>query len=102
MIKFAIKLEREAAILMLQAVGELEDRKLAMTAASISGDEAMHWAVLRQAIGLFPVPVSFIPFSLEEKYEVEFGEEEIEEGKKAGKGEEIGEGEQMKGMEGEQ
>lgn len=100
-IKFAIKLEREAAILMLQAVGELEDRKLAMTASSISGDEAMHWAALRQAIGLFPVPVSFIPFSLEEKYEVEFGEEEIEEGKKTGKGGEIGEGEQMKEMEGE-
>lgn len=43
----------------------------------------------------------FIPFSLEEKYEEEFGEEEIEEGKKTGKGEEIDEGEQMKEMEGE-
>jgi hypothetical protein len=98
-IHFAIKLEKEAAILALQAVGQLEDKELAMVSASISGDEAMHWAALRKALGLFPVPVSFIPFSLQDQdYENEMGEEEIEEGKKAGKGEDIDEGRQMKKM----
>jgi hypothetical protein len=33
---------------------------LAGLAASIVGVEAMHWAVLRNALGEDPVPVSFI------------------------------------------
>jgi hypothetical protein len=33
---------------------------LAKAAASILGDEAMHWAVLRQALGEEPVPAAFV------------------------------------------
>ena len=29
-------------------------------AASILGDEAMHWAILRQALGEAPVPAAFM------------------------------------------
>ena len=32
----------------------------AISAASILGDEAMHWAVLRQAVGDEPVPAAFV------------------------------------------
>lgn len=94
-IKLAISLEREAAIIALQAVSKLEDRKIAEVSASISGDEAMHWTALRAELGLFPVPVSFIPLKLEEQEYEEDEEEEIEEGEKVGAGEEIDKGEQM-------
>lgn len=33
---------------------------LAATVASILGDEPMHWAVLRQAVGDEPVPAAFV------------------------------------------
>ena len=36
------------------------DVDLAKAAASILGDEAMHWAVLRQALGQNPVPDAFV------------------------------------------
>ncbi|MGH6625639.1 MAG: sigma-70 family RNA polymerase sigma factor [Burkholderiaceae bacterium] len=36
------------------------NRELAKAAASILGDEAMHWAVLRQALGETPVPSAFV------------------------------------------
>jgi hypothetical protein len=36
------------------------NRDLAHAAASILGDEAMHWAVLRQALGEAPVPSAFM------------------------------------------
>jgi hypothetical protein len=36
------------------------NRDLAKAAASILGDEAMHWAVLRQALGEVPVPSAFM------------------------------------------
>jgi hypothetical protein len=36
------------------------DRNLAQVAASILGDEAMHWAVLRQVLGESPVPSAFM------------------------------------------
>lgn len=94
-IKLAIELEREAAVIAVQAVAELSDRKIAQVSASISGDEAMHWAALRNEAGLFPVPVSFIPLSLSEQEYENDEEEEIEEGEEAGQGEDIGEGEQM-------
>jgi len=35
-------------------------RDLSKAAASILGDEAMHWAVLRQVIGENPVPAAFV------------------------------------------
>ena len=37
-----------------------ENRELAKAAASILGDEAMHWAVLRQTLGQTPVPSAFV------------------------------------------
>ena len=37
------------------------DRALAQAAASILGDEAMHWAVFRQVLGETPVvPAAFV------------------------------------------
>ena len=36
------------------------NRDLSKAAASILGDEAMHWAVLRQALGENPVPSAFV------------------------------------------
>lgn len=65
-IHYAIKLEKGAAVAFLNAVPEFENRKIAQAAASILGDETMHWAVLRNALGLIPVPISFIPLSPDE------------------------------------
>jgi rubrerythrin len=57
---FAAELERGAVSAYLGAVPILTDRDLAKVAASILGDEAMHWAVLRQALGQNPVPTAFL------------------------------------------
>lgn len=62
-IHYALTLEKMAAITFLNAIPEFENRKIAQAAASILGDEAMHWAVLRNALGLAPVHISFIPLS---------------------------------------
>ncbi|HKB84390.1 MAG TPA: ferritin-like domain-containing protein, partial [Burkholderiales bacterium] len=35
-------------------------RDLSRAAASILGDEAMHWAILRQVLGEDPVPAAFV------------------------------------------
>ncbi|MCC7045602.1 MAG: ferritin-like domain-containing protein [Alphaproteobacteria bacterium] len=56
---FAASLEKGAVSAYLGAVPILGDRELAKVAASILGDEAMHWAVLRQALGQNPVPAAF-------------------------------------------
>lgn len=64
-LRYAASLEKEAAISYLAQVGQLEDRELAMIMASISGDEAMHYSVLRGALGLDPVPFAFIPVLME-------------------------------------
>jgi len=37
-----------------------DNRDLSKAAASILGDEAMHWAVLRHVLGEPPVPVAFV------------------------------------------
>ena len=42
------------------AVPLFGNRDLSKAAASILGDEAMHWAVLRQAVGENPVPSAFV------------------------------------------
>ena len=42
------------------AIAGCSQTQLAKAAASILGDEAMHWAVLRQALGEDPVPVAFV------------------------------------------
>lgn len=60
-IHYALTLEKAATITYLNAIPEFENRKIAQAAASILGDEAMHWASLRSALGLTPVHVSFIP-----------------------------------------
>ncbi|VTU24456.1 MULTISPECIES: ferritin-like domain-containing protein [unclassified Variovorax] len=59
-LRFAAKLEQGAVSAYLGAVPLFGNRDLAKAAASILGDEAMHWAVLRQALGEAPVPSAFM------------------------------------------
>ncbi len=60
-LKFAARLEQGAVSAYLGAVPLFGNRDLAKAAASILGDEAMHWAVLRQALGETPVvPSAFM------------------------------------------
>jgi rubrerythrin len=59
-LRFAAGLEKGAVSAYLGAVPLFKDRELARAAASILGDEAMHWAVLRQALGEEPVPAAFV------------------------------------------
>lgn len=59
-LQFAAGLEKGAISAYLGAVPKFDDRALSHAAASILGDEAMHWAVLRQALGEQPVPAAFV------------------------------------------
>jgi rubrerythrin len=59
-LQFAAGLEKGAASAYLGIIPVLEDRDLVRTIASILGDETMHWAILRQALGEDPVPAAFI------------------------------------------
>lgn len=59
-LKFAAQLEQGAVSAYLGAVPLFGNRDLSKAAASILGDEAMHWAILRQAIGEAPVPQAFV------------------------------------------
>lgn len=59
-LRFAAQLEQGAVSAYLGAVPLFEQRELAKAAASILGDEAMHWAVLRQALGEVAVPSAFV------------------------------------------
>jgi rubrerythrin len=59
-LSFAAKLEQGAVSAYLGAVPLFGNRDLAKAAASILGDEAMHWAILRQALGQVPVPSAFV------------------------------------------
>ena len=59
-LKFAASLEKGAVSAYLGAVPVFGNRDLAKAAASILGDEAMHWAVLRNAVGEAPVPAAFV------------------------------------------
>lgn len=59
-LRFAAGLEQGAVTAYTAAVPKFGDRELARVAASILGDEAMHWAVLRQALGEPPVPGAFV------------------------------------------
>lgn len=65
-IHYALTLEKGATITYLNAIPEIENPQLAQAAASILGDEAMHWAALRNALGLTPVHISFIPLKEDE------------------------------------
>ncbi len=59
-LRFAAGLEKGAVSAYLGAVPLFANRDLSKAAASILGDEAMHWAVLRNALGEDPVPVAFV------------------------------------------
>jgi rubrerythrin len=59
-LSFAAGLEQGAVSAYLGAIPSLENRDLAKAAGSILGDEAMHWAVLRNALGENPVPAAFV------------------------------------------
>jgi hypothetical protein len=59
-LQFAAGLEKGAISAYLGAVPLFTDKALSQVAASILGDEAMHWAVLRQALGENPVPSAFV------------------------------------------
>jgi rubrerythrin len=54
-LRFAAGLERGAVSAYLNAVPLFQDRALSQAAASILGDEAMHWAIFRQVLGEKPV-----------------------------------------------
>lgn len=57
---FAAGLEIGAAKAYLGAVKQFSNPELAHAAANIEGDEAMHFATLRYALGMNPVPAAFI------------------------------------------
>lgn len=59
-LRFAATLEKGAVSAYLGAVPVFGNRELAKAAASILGDEAMHWAILRNALGEVPVPAAFM------------------------------------------
>ena len=59
-LRFAASLEKGAVSAYLGAVPLFGNGDLAKAAASILGDEAMHWAILRNALGEAPVPVAFM------------------------------------------
>ena len=59
-LRFAANLEQGAASAYLGAVPAFMSKDLAKYAASILGDETMHWAILRNALGENPVPAAFI------------------------------------------
>ena len=59
-LRFAAGLEKGAVSAYLGAVPLFNERELSKAAASILGDEAMHWAVLRQVLGENPVPAAFV------------------------------------------
>ncbi len=59
-LRFAAGLEKGAVSAYLGAVPVFGNKDLAKAAASILGDEAMHWAILRNALGEAPVPSAFM------------------------------------------
>lgn len=59
-LRFAAGLEKGAVSAYVGAVPKFADRELSHAAATILGDEAMHWAVLRNALGEPPVPAAFV------------------------------------------
>jgi rubrerythrin len=59
-LRFAANLEKGAASAYLGAVPAFANKDLSKAAASVLGDETMHWAVLRNALGENPVPNAFI------------------------------------------
>ncbi len=58
-LEFAAGLERGAMSAYAGAIPLFDNRDLSAAAASILADEAMHWAVLRNVLGLDPVAKAF-------------------------------------------
>lgn len=58
-LEFAAGLERGAVSAYAGAIPIFDNRDLSAAAASILADEAMHWAILRNALGIDPVPGAF-------------------------------------------
>lgn len=59
-LEFAAGLEKGAASAYLGAVPQFHNKDMAKAAASIMGDETMHWAILLDVLGKDPVPAAFI------------------------------------------
>jgi len=59
-LRLAAQLEQGAVSAYFGAVPAFDNRDLSRAAASILGDEAMHWAILRNALGVDPVPAAFV------------------------------------------
>ena len=59
-LQFAAGLEKAAASTYLKALSNFHQKNLIKGAASIMGDETMHWAILLNALGQNPVPGPFI------------------------------------------
>ena len=62
-LRYAASLERSAAIADTKAVAKLSTAELRTLFARIGGVEAMHWALLRSALGEPPIPDSLLPES---------------------------------------
>lgn len=60
-LRYAASLESSGAAAEIVAVSRLHSPELRKLVGSIAGVEAMHWAVLRNALGENPVPEAFIP-----------------------------------------
>ena len=60
-LRYAAYLESSAASADVSAISRLNSPEFRGLVASIAGVEAMHWAVLRGALGENPVPEAFIP-----------------------------------------
>jgi hypothetical protein len=60
-LQYAASLERSAAVADTKMVAKLHDPALRTLFARIGGVEAMHWALLRSALGEPPIPDSFLP-----------------------------------------
>jgi rubrerythrin len=59
-LRFAAGLEQGAVSAYLGAVPMFDQKDLAKAAASILGNEAMHWALLLQVLGEPADPVAFV------------------------------------------
>jgi rubrerythrin len=59
-LSFALRLEDTAAKAYVDAVGKLNDRALAKSAASVGTVEGEHAAILREALGQPAVPAAFV------------------------------------------
>ena len=72
-LRYAASLESSGASAEVMAVSRLNSPELRKLVASIAGVEAMHWAVLRNALGENPVPVAFVADASCSEYAFSFG-----------------------------